>query len=1417
MTDALRDGWSIPQVNVPGKDLVQSRLHPNRDRFPLYIPKMHTYDKKGISSTSDLLNRLRANAEDRVKPHTISLLTRLIQKDLPPEDSIAKGCDADHSTSKLSALVHQDFIRRYLTTDTPERGLLVYHGLGSGKTATSIAVIEANRSKKRIIVMVPASLQDNYELEIIKLGPVLFGRGTASLVPYEWYFHRIDPERYADIAEDTNIPVSVIEANGGIFRIVDPSETDEGTKWDEMRPEVREKLGKQITEMLLSQIEFIRYNGLSYSAAYALDLDNAIVVIDEVHNISRMVRNKKEGIGRILYQKIRNAQNSKIVALSGTPLVNTPFEVAILANMIHGISRMNRVPFSHSRSGDSGSDISIINELYSDPIIRYASIVPSEKAGGGSELLLLRHAIGFESIYSGSKYVGLIRTNRDFTLEKDWLASLNRRLSDKGITLDPTKASITDMLWFPENEDTFMKMYTDDREVGTDGYIKHREQLLRRLMLVSFYRGADPIKYPRTRDIQVIRTEMNDSQFEEYARARYEEIRMSSKSKSNSNAGGGGGGGGGGGDEDVFTGRYRTRQLCSVYFPSGRPTRDVVKRELEMRGVIGEDAIQEEYNRRLTIVINNLQSIPDLRTKIAQYSPKYKKVIDILNDTDGLAMIYSSFLRMEGLETFGVFLQSDGYVPFEIVMDTDGKSPRIKGIISESEEERERFLRSGGKRFMVFSGAIDKDLRAYLIRIYRGDFAGLPKSLLDDLRTIMGASYTEDSTANLRGGVCRILMITGAGAEGLNLKGVRQVHVLEPYWNQARLEQVFGRAVRVCSHADLDESERVVERYLHICGFPRETFQEMISRGDNRFLEAKDNGNSTDEYLEKLSKKKSIINQEFLNLMKRAAVDCTLHAEQNGLSLTECMIMPSIAGTNIDKRIGISPDYRDDADENDYREELRDTIIVEIGRCVLRDPDTKSEIEMGSRVVAVDYRTMNAYDPDMIVIRKLNKIGHVEIEGEGTEAVVTLVIEQDPVADVEDGESDEGDAPPDASHSGGGGGVGDMYGRLVGGISKGTRFQIATDEELRDVVGEYKEFMSDLPEEDKERESTRIIEGYVRELTPMMFPSDYKRAKVFVLVMGHPGSGKTHFSQEMLDRIIKVKNPNKVYPHITRDDNGKIISIPMVNEDITGEVLSYDNYARIGVDEILVYMREYQSRLVVKDEGIVKKIDPRVIGDRTLRGIANRISYELLKDAIEEELPIIYETTFANPKNVINNIVKLAIENGYISKVHEGEGRAIGAAAASSSGGGIEVLKDSLIVNRNGKVVSTNEGTIAYPYSGQMIVLNFFNRNRSLTKQRVKERFEREGRYLKIDGGGFSVDSLWVEHKNKRDKNEYRNIVTGKGKSRYKLDIPVDLYLEIDTTDPDDAKIDYKNANVNIGFIRGEDMGELSTETLIQS
>ena len=52
---------------------------------------------------------------------------------------------------------------------------------------------------------------------------------------------------------------------------------------------------------------------------------------------------------------------------------------------------------------------------------------------------------------------------------------------------------------------------------------------------------------------------------------------------------------------------------------------------------------------------------------------------------------------------------------------------------------------------------------------------------------------------NFKGSIIKIIMISPAGAEGINLKNVRQVHIMEPFWNEVRIEQIIGRAIRQCS------------------------------------------------------------------------------------------------------------------------------------------------------------------------------------------------------------------------------------------------------------------------------------------------------------------------------------------------------------------------------------------------------------------------------------------------------------------------------------------------------------------------------------------------------------------------------------------------------------------------------------------
>jgi hypothetical protein len=90
----------------------------------------------------------------------------------PYHDELKKNKDAIScdtiglSNGDFSLLTHQKIVRDYMNLYTPSRGLLLYHGLGSGKTCTSIAIAEGMKDHKRVIVLTPASLRMNYMEEL---------------------------------------------------------------------------------------------------------------------------------------------------------------------------------------------------------------------------------------------------------------------------------------------------------------------------------------------------------------------------------------------------------------------------------------------------------------------------------------------------------------------------------------------------------------------------------------------------------------------------------------------------------------------------------------------------------------------------------------------------------------------------------------------------------------------------------------------------------------------------------------------------------------------------------------------------------------------------------------------------------------------------------------------------------------------------------------------------------------------------------------------------------------------------------------------------------------------------------------------------------------------------------------------------
>ena len=141
-------------------------------------------------------------------------------------------------------------------------------------------------------------------------------------------------------------------------------------------------------------------------------------------------------------------------------------------------------------------------------------------------------------------------------------------------------------------------------------------------------------------------------------------------------------------------------------------------------------------------------------------------------------------------------------------------------------------------------------------------------------------------------------MITAAGAEGIDLKNVRYVHLIEPYWHPVRLEQVIGRARRICSHDQLPEALRTVDVFLYLMTFTekqilgdkeaqtKEGQQPLLSLALRNSKSDKSRIDRTtlltsDESLFEISNIKKTTTNSILRAIKSSSIDCNLHYNSN--------------------------------------------------------------------------------------------------------------------------------------------------------------------------------------------------------------------------------------------------------------------------------------------------------------------------------------------------------------------------------------------------------------------------------------------------------------------------------------------------------------------------------------------------------
>lgn len=107
-------------------------------------------------------------------------------------------------------------------------------------------------------------------------------------------------------------------------------------------------------------------------------------------------------------------------------------------------------------------------------------------------------------------------------------------------------------------------------------------------------------------------------------------------------------------------------------------------------------------------------------------------------------------------------------------------------------------------------------------------------------------------------GKLKALLVSTAGGEGLDLKGTRQVQVLEPHWNDEKVNQVIGRAIRHKSHAALPKKERHVDV---------RRYEAYPQSGRLRSFFTSKPREGIDQALRNLSTNKERVNQQVRDLM----------------------------------------------------------------------------------------------------------------------------------------------------------------------------------------------------------------------------------------------------------------------------------------------------------------------------------------------------------------------------------------------------------------------------------------------------------------------------------------------------------------------------------------------------------------------
>jgi hypothetical protein len=230
-----------------------------------------------------------------------------------------------------------------------------------------------------------------------------------------------------------------------------------------------------------------------------------------------------------------------------------------------------------------------------------------------------------------------------------------------------------------------------------------------------------------------------------------------------------------------------------------------------------------------------------LEGQIGKYAPKYKTVLDSLRSAEGVCFVYTRFVNA-GAVPFALMLEANGYTPYG----------RRTGLLANVPRGGRICSRCGMRENGHISSEHEFNPARYIL--LTGDTNISPKNAENIV--------AESSEKNYGGDVIKVVIGSQVASEGVDLKYVREIHVIDPWFHLNKTEQILGRGIRFRSHMALPKEKRNTTIYLHAAVRP-----------------AEDNMESGDIYSYRVAFRKGQQMGKVNRVLKQYAVDCNLNRD----------------------------------------------------------------------------------------------------------------------------------------------------------------------------------------------------------------------------------------------------------------------------------------------------------------------------------------------------------------------------------------------------------------------------------------------------------------------------------------------------------------------------------------------------------